>query len=105
MKLRTQLTLAFLFLAVLPLAGIVLYSYTTSLRAFRLAVETESEQMAAQIGGRMDAVRDDTARLVEDLGQLPLPLLVAAQDGQADFDQASKLYPVTHYWRPRGRRR
>lgn len=44
MKLRTRLILAFLLLAVVPLVGIVTYSYFTSLRAVR---RTSSRRPAA----------------------------------------------------------
>ncbi len=39
MKLRTQLIVAFLLLCVVPLTAVILYSYITSERAFRNAVE------------------------------------------------------------------
>jgi hypothetical protein len=45
MKIRTQLVLAFLLLSVLPLTGIVLYSYSSSQRAVRKAVEAEAEEL------------------------------------------------------------
>ena len=42
MKIRTQLVVAFLLLAVVPLTAIVLYSYRSSLKAFRQAAEAQS---------------------------------------------------------------
>ena len=42
MKLGTKLILAFLLLAILPLTWITLYSYYSSINAFRKAVEAES---------------------------------------------------------------
>ena len=54
LKVRTQLVLAFLLLAVLPLMGIVLYSYSTSRRAFRQAVEAESWMLAQEMSDRLD---------------------------------------------------
>ena len=76
MKLRTQLSLAFFFFAVVPLAGIVTYSYFTSLAAFRRGVEAETQALAGQLGDRMSTVRSDMEQLVEELGELPVPLLL-----------------------------
>jgi serine phosphatase RsbU (regulator of sigma subunit) len=56
MRLRTQLSLAFLLLAVVPLTGLTLYSYAASQRAFRRAVEAEGGALAAELGERMDTV-------------------------------------------------
>ena len=39
MKLRMQLILAFFLLAVVPLAGVSIYSYNSSLKAFRQCQE------------------------------------------------------------------
>jgi len=55
MKIRTQLVLAFLLLAVVPLAGIVLYSYYSSLRAVRRAAETEARTLTREMDGRLAA--------------------------------------------------
>jgi len=81
MKLRDKLTLAFLLLAVLPLTSIVLFSYATSQRTFRNAVEAETAAVASRLGGSMDSLRGDIQGLVDDLGKVPFPLLVAAQGG------------------------
>ncbi len=56
MRLRTRLALAFLLLSVVPLTAITLYSYTSSIRAFRRAVEAQGAAMAAEMGRRMDVV-------------------------------------------------
>ena len=48
MRLRAQLSLAFLLLAVLPLAALTLFAYATSLHAFRSAVEAEGRRLAAR---------------------------------------------------------
>ena len=66
MKVRTQLVLAFLLLAVLPLMGIVLYSYSTSRRAFRQAVEAESWMLAQEMSDRLDSVRGDLSERAEE---------------------------------------
>jgi len=67
MKLRTQLAVAFLLLAVLPLSGIVLYSYVSSEKAFRQAVWSETEgmtnEMEARLGAARQQIRDRITRL------------------------------------------
>jgi len=57
-EVRTQLVLAFLFLAVLPLAGIVFFSYSTSRWAFRQAVAAESTVLGEEMGERLHEVRE-----------------------------------------------
>lgn len=54
MKLRTKLALAFLLLSVVPLTAITLYSYSSSISAFRRAVEGEEAAIAADMGKRME---------------------------------------------------
>ena len=71
MKLRTQLILAFLLLSVLPLTGIVLYSFYSSSRAFERAVEAESEQLTEQITHRMDTMRFTIQERLHGLASLP----------------------------------
>jgi serine phosphatase RsbU (regulator of sigma subunit) len=55
-RLRTQLALAFLLLAVVPLLGITVWSYVSTERAFRLAVHEEVQEMAQAMGDRTEAV-------------------------------------------------
>ncbi len=86
MKLRTKVGLAFFLLSAVPLAGIVLYSYSTSRHAFRQAVEAETQAMTEQLGARIATISADMERLVTELGQLPLPLLLTDQLGDdTDF--------------------
>jgi serine phosphatase RsbU (regulator of sigma subunit) len=54
MRLRTQLSLAFLLLAVLPLAAVTLLAYATSRQAYRSAVEEESRRLAYEMRGRLE---------------------------------------------------
>ncbi len=68
MKLRSQLILAFLVLAVLPLAGIVGYSYVSSANAFRVAVQAESAEVATQISVGLRRTREDLRNYVGRLG-------------------------------------
>lgn len=84
MKLRSQLILAFLLLSVVPLTGIVLYSYVSSLGAFRQAVEAEAREMTEQIGQRMAAMTADVHRRVEGLGTLPFLALAGEARGGHD---------------------
>ena len=83
MKLRTQLVLAFLLLAIVPLTGIVLYSYYSSLRAVRQATETEANTLANEMNGRMAAIRTDLGHGVQRMGGLSVQALMrAAQSKQ-----------------------
>ncbi len=50
MKLRTQLAVAFLLLAVVPLFGVTLYTWLGSQRAFRQAVEAGRTAYLAGLG-------------------------------------------------------
>ena len=107
MRLRSQLILAFLVLAVLPLAGIVGYSYVSSTRAFRAAVEAESLEVTRQISVGLFRARDDLEGYVRRLGtMLPFDdpqyadpealaefLLSNMGDG-ADFVDALELVPT-----------
>ncbi len=70
MKLRSQLILAFLVLAVLPLAGIVGYSYVSSANAFRAAVQAEAQDIAGQISVGLRRTREDLQRYVVSLGMM-----------------------------------
>ena len=70
MKLRSQLILAFLVLAVLPLAGIVGYSYVSSAKAFRAAVQAETLDVARQISVGLRRTREDLQRYVVTLGMM-----------------------------------
>ncbi|HEV2844261.1 MAG TPA: SpoIIE family protein phosphatase, partial [Thermoanaerobaculia bacterium] len=69
MKIRTQLILAFLLLAILPLTGIVLYSYYSSLRAVRQATETEAGMLAKEMDGRMTTITAQLGRGVGRMGE------------------------------------
>ena len=107
MKLRSQLILAFLVLAVLPLAGIVGYSYVSSASAFRSAVQAESVEVARQISIGLQRTREDLRGYVGRLGtMLPFDdpqyadpeelvefLLSSLGDG-ADFVDALELVPA-----------
>jgi len=89
MRVRTQLVVAFLFLAVVPLAAIVLYSYWTSQRAIRQAVSAESARLAAEMSQRLDVVRDDLQDRLKRVANLPVRSLF--ESGESG-DQAGKVY-------------
>jgi serine phosphatase RsbU (regulator of sigma subunit) len=73
MKLRTQLVLAFLLLAVVPLGAITLYSYESSARALRRTVEAESSRMAGELNNRMGVVTANLSRRIDMLESVPFP--------------------------------
>jgi len=55
-RLRTQLALAFLLLAVVPLLGITVWFYLSAERVFRLAVHAEVQEMTEEMGGHAEEV-------------------------------------------------
>src|SRR5262245_32901377 len=65
MRLRAQLSLAFLLLAVLPLAALTLFAYATSLHAFRSAVEAENRRLAVELGGRLQQAVGELSAHIE----------------------------------------
>jgi len=65
MTLRTQLVVAFLLLAVVPLLGVTLYTYQGSLRAYRGAVEAEAEALAVDMSARVETVADQLSHRIE----------------------------------------
>ncbi len=71
MRVRTQLVLAFLLLAVVPLAGIVVFSYQTSQDAIRRAVAAESTSLAVEMGDRLDGVREEISQRLGRIAVLP----------------------------------
>jgi serine phosphatase RsbU (regulator of sigma subunit) len=89
MTLRARLVLALFCLAVLPLAGISLYSYVTTERAFRRAVEQESASLAEDLSTRMDAVMADLGQRLQGLGRLPFAKL--GQPGEGGDATADRL--------------
>ncbi len=107
MKLRSQLILAFLVLAVLPLAGIVGYSYVSSTNAFRAAVLAEAEEVARQMLIGLRRTREELLGEVGRVGTL-LPFddpqyvdrkelaefLFSRLGDEADFVDALELVPA-----------
>lgn len=87
MKVRTQLLVAFLLLAVVPLTAIVLYSYLASERAFRRAMAVEAQILATEMGKRLYSVRRELEERLSALEGLPVRDL---QEGGAGA--AGKVY-------------
>ncbi len=77
MKLRTKLILAFFLLAVVPLAGVSIYSYNSSIRAFKLVVESDSGYLADDMSQRMESVSNDLNHRIQRLGAFPFRQLMA----------------------------
>jgi serine phosphatase RsbU (regulator of sigma subunit) len=92
MSVRTRLIFAFLLFSVLPLSAVTFYSYSSSVRAFRGAVATESAHMAADLQGRLDTV---TAELGRQVGLLWEPG-VAAEKLAADPDRSVDVRVLEH---------
>ncbi len=83
MKIRTQLIVALVLLAVLPLTGIVVYSYVSSRQAVRQTVEAEAAQLTAEMDRRLAAVTEDLKRRVDRLGALSFAELAGAEAPEA----------------------
>lgn len=81
MKIRTQIVLAFLLLSVLPLTGLVLYSYVSSQRAVRQVMESEAAELAQAMKGRMSEVRAELGRGVERVGEIPFATMLERETG------------------------
>lgn len=85
MKLRFKLILAFLLLSVVPLSGVIVYSYLNSQRAVRLAVETEAQMMADEMSRRLEGVRNDLSRQMDRLSQLPFRTILGGKGPSPDL--------------------
>jgi serine phosphatase RsbU (regulator of sigma subunit) len=70
MKIRTQLVLASFLLSVLPLSGIVVYSYYSSRRALESAYQREATRVAQQMDRRLTGIRKDIEQRVAALSGL-----------------------------------
>lgn len=72
MRLRTQLILATLLLAILPLAVVIVYSYETSRRAIETAYRNEAARMTRQMNSRVAAIRSDLDLKLAAVSTFPL---------------------------------
>ncbi|HEU0007078.1 MAG TPA: SpoIIE family protein phosphatase [Terriglobia bacterium] len=87
MKLRFKLILAFLLLSVVPLSGVIVYSYINSQRAVRQAVEAEAQMMADEMGRRLEGVRNDLSRQMDRLRELPFPKFLGRKGPGVDLQK------------------
>jgi serine phosphatase RsbU (regulator of sigma subunit) len=71
MKIRTQLVLACFLLSVLPLGGIVVYSYYASRRALESAYHAEAQRLTAQMDRRLGNIRDVLEQRLAEVSALP----------------------------------
>ena len=62
MTLRSRLTLAFFAISVVPLAAVTFFSYAASERALRRAAEQQADELAVELGRRMEFVTADLER-------------------------------------------
>lgn len=83
MKIRTQLVLACFVLSVLPLTGIVLYSYHSSRNAVEAAYRQEAERLTRNMDRRLATIR---AELDERLSSLSSIQIAAASGSGAVVD-------------------
>ncbi|HET8798447.1 MAG TPA: SpoIIE family protein phosphatase [Thermoanaerobaculia bacterium] len=73
MRIRTQLIVAAFVLAVIPLAAIVGYSYTSSRKALEKAYRSEAERLTKQMDRRLAAIRADLDQRLTVVSALPIP--------------------------------
>lgn len=94
MKIRTQLVVAFFVLAILPLTGIVLYSYASSLDAVRAAVEEDGRALAVEMDERLASMRSDLSLRFANLADVPFASLLAEGQGLGGEPLADRLASV-----------
>jgi len=92
MKIRTQLALSFLLFTIVPLAGLTLYSYSTSIRAFRNVVQEESTGLAKEMSHRMEAATHDLRQRIHRLDRRPFYELRAAEAKGKDQMHPADVY-------------
>ena len=71
MKIRTSLMLACFLLSVLPLGGIVVYSYYASRSALESAYHAEAGRLTAQMERRLGNIRDVLEQRLAEVSALP----------------------------------
>ncbi len=82
MKLRTQLILAFILLAVVPLSGLTVYSYMTSVNAFKKAAEAEAMEFSSELERRSERIIQVINEEVDNVMRLHYNELVNSSNGQ-----------------------
>lgn len=76
MKIRTQLVLACFVLSVLPLTGIVLYSYYSSKGAVEAAYRREAQRLTRNMDGRLATIRAELDERMASLSSIQIPSTV-----------------------------
>src|SRR5260370_33328285 len=71
MKIRTSLVVACFLLSVLPLGGIVVYSYYSSRAALESAYHAEAGRLTAQMDRRLGNIRDVLEQRLAEVSALP----------------------------------
>jgi serine phosphatase RsbU (regulator of sigma subunit) len=84
MRIRNQLILALFLLTVVPLAGIVLFSYVSSRQAVREAVEQEAAELTREMEERVAEIGADLNRRVERVGAMRVWSSLASETGERD---------------------
>jgi serine phosphatase RsbU (regulator of sigma subunit) len=87
MKIRAQLAVVFFLLAVVPLSGLVLYSYLGSRRVVREAVAAEANETTRDMNRRMVEIESDLQRRVTRLGRLPLASLFQKPESEEGSEE------------------
>lgn len=87
MTLRARLIAAFFLLAVVPLCGITLFSYLTTEKAYRRAVEVETAALAEEMNGRLGSVTRDLGQRLERLRELPFGSLLPGKQQPEAIDK------------------
>ena len=86
-SLRVRLVLLYLLLAVVPLAGLTVYSYVSSERALQQAVAAEGRAMASDMTRRLERASADLGRRLERAGRLPFAPEAAGADAAPREDR------------------
>src|SRR5688500_3555242 len=73
MKIRTQLVLACFVLSVLPLTGIVLYSYHSSRNAVEAAYRQEAQRLTRNMDRRLATIRAELDERMASLSLIEIP--------------------------------
>src|SRR5687768_1288015 len=76
MKIRTQLVLACFVLSVLPLTGIVLYSYHSSRNAVEAAYRREAQRLTRNMDSRLASIRAELDERMVSLSAIQIPSTV-----------------------------
>lgn len=92
MKIREQLILAFLVLAIVPLTGIVLFSYFSSKAAVKRAIEAESVALADRMREQMGGIKNELRGRFRGLRNLPLGELFSAEDEAQQREKLAELF-------------